>query len=199
MCRFMKNGYSAKQPQAALHAGGGGLVIEANDVTSQSFCTISNSNFTSNTASNGYFFYLSPTINPSGYFGLGRGGGISVVFRGRAANNTVQIERVQLEKNMAQFGGGMYLAFYGSTSNNNVTVVNSEMVTNTALSAINISTSGGGVFMELVGRKATYPFNNTVAISSCKFTSNMRLRKVVVLLLMHCTVQIIVLLLVTNC
>ena len=72
-CPFMKNGYSGKQ--AALHAGGGGLMVEANDVTSQSFCTISNSTFTNNTASSGYFFYLSPTINPSGYFGLGRGGG----------------------------------------------------------------------------------------------------------------------------
>ena len=166
-CRFMKNGYSGKQ--AALHAGGGGLVI---DVTSQSFCTITNSTFTNNTASSGYFFYLSPTINPNGYFGLGRGGGISVVFRGGAANNTVQIKRVQFENNMAQFGGGMFLAFYDSTSNNNVTIVNSDMVTNTALTAMNTSTSGGGVFIELVAIEATYPFNNTVVISSCKFTLN---------------------------
>ena len=170
-CQFMKNGCSGKQ--AALHAGGGGLVIEANDVTSQIlFCTITNSTFTNNTASSGQFFYLSSTKNPSGYFGLGRGGGISVVFRGGAANNTVRMERVHLENNMAQFGGGLFLAFHDRTNSNNVTIVNSKVAKNKAMTMTDRLTSGGGVSINLVAVKANYPFDNTVAISSCRFTVN---------------------------
>ena len=170
-CQFMPNGCSGKQ--AALHAGGGGLVIEANDVTSQIlFCTITNSTFTNNTASSGQFFYLSSTKNPSGYFGLGRGGGISVVFRGGAANNTVQMERVHLENNMAQFGGGLFLAFHDRTNSNNVTIVNSKVAKNKAMTMTDRLTSGGGVSINLVAIKANYPFDNTVAISSCRFTLN---------------------------
>ena len=170
-CQFMKNHFSGKQ--AALHAGGGGLVIEANDVTSQSsFYTITNSNFINNTASSGKFFYLSPTKNPSRYFGLGRGGGISVVFRGGAANNTVRMERVQLENNMAQFGGGLFLAFHDSTNSNNVTIVNSKVAENKAMTTTDGFTIGGGAFINFVAINANYPFDNTVAISSCRFTLN---------------------------
>ena len=171
-CQFMHNGLSDKQPQAALHAGGGGLVIEANDATSQSFCTIANSIFTGNTASSGQFSFLSPIVNPSGYFGLGRGGGISVVFRGGAANNTMIIESVQLENNTAQFGGGIFLVFHNATKGNNVSIANTRVARNKAMTMTDAFTSGGGVFITYVAIKANYPFNNTVTISSAQFTLN---------------------------
>ena len=149
-------------------------MIEANDVTSQIlFCTITNSTFTNNTASSGQFFYLSSTKNLSGYFGLGRGGGISVVFRGGAANNTVRMEIVQLENNMAQFGGGLFLAFHDSTNNNNVAIVNTKVAKNKAMTTATDNFTGGrGAFINFVAIKANYPFDNTVAISSCRFTVN---------------------------
>ena len=128
-CLFSHNGVSGEQE--AMY-GGGGLVIEVNEVTSQSSCIITNSTFTHNTASSGQYSYLSPTTNPSGYFGLGRGGGISVVFRGGAVNNTVQLDRVHLGSNVAQFGGGLYLAFYDNTSDNTVSIVESEVTGNEA-------------------------------------------------------------------
>ena len=170
-CQFLKNGLSYMQPQAALHAGGGGLVIEAIDAISQSFCTITNSIFTSNIASSGQFFYLSQTVNHrSEYFGLGRGGGISVVFRGKTTNNTVLFKSVCLESNIAQFGGGMFLAFYDNTHKNNIIIINSEFIANTALTPMDSSTtSGGGIFIELV---AAYLLNNTVSISLSRFTRN---------------------------
>ena len=127
-CHFMHSELSVEQT-----AGGGGLVIEANDITSQSSYVITNSNFTNNTASSGQFTFLSPAINPSsGYFGLGRGGGISVVFRGTATNNTIQFNNVRLEGNRAQFGAGLFLALYGNTSNNTVSIDGIEVMENRA-------------------------------------------------------------------
>ena len=48
MCNFTNNSLSAEL--AAMLAGGGGLVIEANAVTSQFHCSIANSAFVNNTA-----------------------------------------------------------------------------------------------------------------------------------------------------
>ena len=62
-----------------MYGGGGGLVIEASEATSQSFCTITNSIFTHNTASNAA---AGQWINSCG--STTRGGGISVVLRGEA-------------------------------------------------------------------------------------------------------------------
>ena len=77
--------------------GGGGLMMETNKVTSQSVCTIINSTFSHNIATSGRFL-LWPTFNPSGLGGA-RGGGISVVFKEGAANNTVQLSSVYFDSN----------------------------------------------------------------------------------------------------
>ena len=103
--------------------GRGGLVIEASEATSQSFCTITNSTFTHNTASSAA---AGRWINPCG--STTRGGGISVVLRGEATNNTVQlVNNVRLNNNKAQFGGGLYLGFHDNASGNTVTVDNVEV------------------------------------------------------------------------
>ena len=109
-----------------MYGGGGGLVIEASEATSQSFCTITNSTFTHNTASSAA---AGQWINPCG--STTRGGGISVVFRGEATNNTVQlVNNVRLNNNKAQFGGGLYLGFHDNASGNTVTVDNAEVTEN---------------------------------------------------------------------
>ena len=54
------------------------------------------------------------------------------MFRGGSANNTVLIDSVRIEDNMAQYGGGLYLAF-SETSGNNVTIVDTVVTENRAL------------------------------------------------------------------
>ena len=169
--------------QALIIPGGGGLVIEANNVTSQSFCTISNSVFANNSASSGQYWFMSPSTNPIEYFGLGRGGGISIVFRGGSANNTVLIDSVRIEDNMAQYGGGLYLAF-SETSGNNVTIVDTVMTQNRALvvKGTHINTNngdisetsynGGGVFIHFLNTKINCPFDVTVVIKMSNFIFN---------------------------
>ena len=129
MCNFINNSFSVEQPAI----GGGGLVIEANDVTAKYNCTVVNSNFVNNTAKSRCISILSQatSLDPSEYFG--RGGGISVVFRGGTANNTLQLIGVKLENNTAQFGGGLFLAFFDSTNGNNVTIEGIEVTKNIAM------------------------------------------------------------------
>ena len=140
--------------------GGGGLVIEVNEVISQSVCTITNAIFTQNTASSGKFSYT--TFHS--YFGLGRGGGISVVFRGDAAtNNIVQINKVILDNNTAQFGGGLFLGFYDSASSNDVIITNGQAIQNMALvekDTLLTATEGGGVFIGLIANGPGCVLNN---------------------------------------
>ena len=146
--------------------GGGGLVLEASEATSQSFCTISNSTFTHNTASS---VAAGQWINPCGSTTRG-GGGISVVLRGEATNNTVQlVNNVRLNNNKAQFGGGLYLGFYDNASGNTVTVDNAEVTENEALVETASYTSGGGIF---IGFNTKRFFVNTFAIYSSRIVSN---------------------------
>ena len=157
-------------------------MIEANNVTSQSFCIINNSIFTNNSASSGQYWFLSPSTNPSGYFGLGRGGGISIVFRGGSANNTVLIDSVRIEDNMAQYGGGLYLAF-SETSGNNVTIVDTVVTENRALvvkgmylidsrDSPETPNKGGGVFIHFVTTKTIHAHDITVVINTSNFICN---------------------------
>ena len=171
-CTFSSNELSCEQETMY---GGGGLIIECDQVSSRSVYTIMNSNFSHNTASSGHFSYW-PAINPGEYFGFGRGGGISVVFRGGAANNTVQLSSVYLDSNRAQFGGGLYLAFLGNTSSNTVSIDGAEVTGNEALletgSLLTPTSSGGGVFIGFEGDSSRLPFDNLITVSSSNFTSN---------------------------
>ena len=151
-----------------MYGGGGGLVIEASEATSQSFCTITNSTFTHNTASSAA---AGQWINPCG--STTRGGGISVVLRGEATNNTVQLlNSVRLNNNKAQFGGGLYLGFYDNASGNTVTVDNAEVTENEVLIEKASSASGGGIFIGFAATGTNGLFGNVVTINSSSIISN---------------------------
>ena len=151
-----------------MYGGGGGLVIEASEATSQSFCTITNSTFTHNTASSAA---AGQWINPCG--SATRGGGISVVLRGEATNNTVQlVNNVRLNNNRAQFGGGLYLGFYNNASGNTVTVDNVEVTENEVLIENASSASGGGIFIGFAATGTNGLFDNAVTINRSRIISN---------------------------
>ena len=161
-CSFTYNG---------LHAsGGGGLVIEASKATSQSFCTITNSTFTHNTATVLEEETTSASIQWIDLSNIAKGGGISVVLRGEAANNIVQINSVHLNSNKGQFGGGLFIAFYDNVSNNTVTVDYAKVTENEVL--LGSIPSGGGVFIGFAAFGMNSPLDNVVAIKSSKFSSN---------------------------
>ena len=142
------------------------MIVDASEATSQSFCTINNSTFTHNTASSAGLQWINPC-------GSARGGGISVVLRGEATNNTVQLlNSVRLNSNKAQFGGGLFIAFYGNASGNTVTVDNAEVTENEVLIETTSSASGGGIFIGFAATGTNRLFGNAVAINSSRIISN---------------------------
>ena len=165
-CQFLNNGFLSTM------YGGGGLVIDAYEATSELSCTIASSNFSHNTASSEQFVFLPRTTSHArGYFGLDRGGGISVVFRGGAVNNTVQLDNVSLDSNTAQFGGGLFLGFLDNASNNKVLMNNSWLRKNAALLDYDTPSDitkggGGGVSINLM---ASASDSNAVVISNTNF------------------------------
>ena len=170
MCNFINNSLSSVDPPAI---GGGGLVIEADDVTANYDCMVMNSTFLNNTAKSRRLSILSQASNPSQYFGLG--GGITIVFREGTVNNTVQLAGVRLENNIAQFGGGLYLAFFDSASSNNVTIDGIEVTNNTAMlevGALLPFASGGGILIDFATSQIDYPFDNRVEMLNSRFLSN---------------------------
>ena len=151
-----------------MYGGGGGLVIEASKATSQSFCAITSSTFTHNTASSAA---AGQWINPCS--STTRGGGISVVLRGEATYNTVQlVNSVRLNNNKAQFGGGLFLGFYDNASGNTVTVDNAEVTQNEVLIEKASSASGGGIFIGFAATGTNGLFGNVVTINSSSIISN---------------------------
>ena len=170
MCNFINNSLSSVDPPAI---GGGGLVIEADDVNANYDCMVMNSTFLNNTAKSRRFSILSQASNPSQYFGLG--GGITIAFREGTVNNTVQLAGVRLENNIAQFGGGLYLAFFDSASGNYVTIDGIEVTNNTAMLEVGVLlpfASGGGISIDFASSEVDFPFNNTVEMLNSRFLSN---------------------------
>ena len=166
MCNFINNSLSSVDPPAI---GGGGLVIEADDVTTIFNCSITNSNFTNNT----YTAKNCQSVSPSEYLGLG--GGISLLFKGGSATNIITFSELWLVNNMAPFGGGLFLVFYDSSSSNTVAVDNLMMIDNTALLEVGVLlpfASGGGIFLDFAASQVDYPYNNKIEISNVKFLSN---------------------------
>ena len=150
-CLFSMSGYQ-----------GGGLVIEVNETTSRSSCIITNSTFTHNTADISYYKQM-------------RRGGISVVFNGNAAYNTVQLDQVRVANNKGS--GGILLVFDDDTNGNTVIVNGAEVIGNTAYSYN--SGVGGGVCIEIASSdsdSSNCPYNcpsgNTVSITNSRFISN---------------------------
>ena len=99
-------------------------MIEVNKVTSQSSCIITNSTFTHNTQ--------------SANFNQARGG-ISVVFSGNVASNTVQLDEVHIKNND---GSGIILVFNDTANGNNVIINDAEVIGNSG-------SIGGGVFVNI--------------------------------------------------
>ena len=135
---------------------------------SNSFFVIQDSLFINNHASishieaNSSLFYIP---NHETFNAFGRGGAISLIFKGTDTKNQVSIFRSQCFGNSALLGGCMYIDCQDGSNSNNITVQDFLMVNNTAMEA------GGGVeqryttFHNLVR-------NNAIRFNNCTFKNN---------------------------
>ena len=171
-CSFEENQAQAVGTWAGL--GGGGVTVEfsycipGNASCAEGTSDVTNTNsiynfyrcrFESNVASDEGASFI--PIYPHGreHNAFGRGGGLSVHFKGNAFNNTIVIDNCNIEGNSARLGGGVYLKFEDKSQDNVVEIVNSTIKWNSCNcvdleyateTTPKLSAAGGGVRIELV-------------------------------------------------
>ena len=101
------------------------------------------------------------------FHGLGRGGGLCIIFKGNAQNNDVTIDDCHFEGNGAIWGAGLFTSFQDSPQDNKIAVRNTCFVRNYCY--IN---GGGGVDMGLLFYDNKTAQNNTMKFDNCNFTEN---------------------------
>ena len=139
-CCFENN--RIKTPQ---FPGGGGLYIEFTNCTPgiigncrhayniSSTYLIKNCSFTNNNATllSGD---LTSIISATGhYFGMGRGGGVTMYINGNSRNHSIQFQKCRFRNNSAVHGGGLYLQFGDEPSNNIVSIENAHLKITSAM------------------------------------------------------------------
>ena len=182
---FNKNSY---------RPGGGGLQIElsycipgnyscVNSTSSQIeqiystniAYTIENCNFTNNTAFRGYGGLRKVTNVGRNSFSLGHGGGLMIVLKGNASNNSLIIKGCHFTDNTAHMGAGFHIAFHDNASNNIVIIRDSLLKGNMVLEknhAFDVDGGGGGGKVILDNGKYGKSSNNSVSIVRSNFTNN---------------------------
>ena len=119
----------------------------------------------------GTLFYLPYKLN---YYSFGRGGGLSVVFKGNASTNTVVIDNCKFFGNRASWGGGLLIEFEDFSKNNIIIINNTNFSENwVIMEAKNgYGTVGGGVRVGFVIFDQQSVEHNSIVFENCLFTGN---------------------------
>ena len=125
--------------------------------------SIRNCKFTDNKALSGFDTPKHISRNESNYQ-FGKGGGLSVSFKGSSSTNKIQILNCSFSTNIAKRGGGLYIDFQDQVTDNSVEI---SGITVEDCSA----TLGGAISMSYFNFNRKFA-GNTISISSSNFTSN---------------------------
>ena len=190
---YFSNNTALKTPHMP---GGGGLYIEfsyctptLNDVIANNNCSESNvpghfsqnaeylvidSVFSRNNASvvdtNQHTFILPQKGN---HIAFGRGGGVSVYFKGNSSNNTMLLSNCTILNNTALWGAGLFIEYQDSTHYNQITIKDSSISFNQVLDSTSESgTRGGGARVGYIFFDKTHSHRNLMSFVNVTFTGN---------------------------
>ena len=99
------------------------------------------------------------------FVAFGRGGGLSVFFKGAATGNTIDIDNCVFFYNSALFGGGMMVEWEDNSALNNVTISHCQFFNNVAI------LSGGGSRISFIAYEPVI-VNNSIFVLNCTFKDN---------------------------
>ena len=115
--------------------------------------------------------YILP--HKSNHSALGRGGGLSLFFKGNASKNVVTIQNCELTNNTAKWGAGLFVEMQDWSRNNSVSVTDSALSGNECFIKENIrGTGGGGARVGYVFFNDTKVKYNTISFENCTFSNN---------------------------
>lgn len=182
-----------REPENSAFPGGGGLYIEfpycipgdlncqnqESDIPaeyqSDSHYEIDSSIFCNNTANiidqTNYTFILPQKNN---HLAFGRGGGLSVFFKGHAMNNTITINRSRFDSNQALWGAGVFVEYQDYSQGNSFEVYSSEIEANICYhkESPTSGTGGGGSRVGFIFFDDTHARNNHLIFTDCLFRNN---------------------------
>ena len=176
--------------------GGGGLYVEFsyctpgfNDIHAKNNCTVSNvPDYFSQNAE--YFISNSTFLRNNGsivnsdehtfilpqnetHLAFGRGGGISVFFKGNAFSNTVTITNCTISNNTALWGAGLFVEYQDMTHNNQILIKDSVVNYNQVMDAASESgTGGGGSRVGYIFFDKTHSHDNLIHFRNVSFYKN---------------------------
>lgn len=189
-CHFFNNRVAAQD--STIYPAGGGLYIEFSSCIPHNnhTCTplevseyasseylISHTGFdhnfanVSNSVMNNDFWLLPVGYNHSS---IGRGGGLSIVFKGYSQNIAVSVDNASFNDNIALWGGGMFVEFHDNSADNSLNVSGVTFSQNKVLSNIFFSngTGGGGVRLGYIFYDPSHVSNNSILFNRCTFARN---------------------------
>ena len=163
--------------------GGGGVYIEFShckpNTTNFTACspsvqananyTIINSTFTDNNGSTIEEETTKYTFSTeSGHQQFGRGGAMSVYFKGLSENNTINIINCHIAHNQAVWGAGLFVDVLDNAKNNRVIVKRVTFLHN--FCSVDATTGGGAIRIHFFAQ--LHLPNNTITVSDSMFDSN---------------------------
>lgn len=86
--------------------------------------------YSSDKSTHPYNVPIVPYPHGTEHMAFGKGGGLSVIFKGRSSRNSIIIDTCTFHDNSAQWGGGLYTSFADQSTDNTVTVVQSHFYMN---------------------------------------------------------------------
>ena len=185
--------FSSNTENNLAYPGGGGLYIEfpycvpsdlgcsnrpsyiPTEYQSGSHYEIYSCLFHNNTADitdqNNYTFILPQKSN---HLAFGRGGGLSVYFKGHSTNNTIIVNQSTFVSNEALWGGGVFVEYQDYSQYNNFEIYSSNIENNTCYNedSPTSGTGGGGARSAFIFFENTHVRYNHLAFENCLFLGN---------------------------
>lgn len=108
------------------------------------------------------------------HLAFGRGGGLSVFFKGTATRNVITIDNCTFKNNSALWGGGIFAEFQDNVSNNTFQVIGCSLAHNTLYynDLLHEGTGGGGARVGFIYFNDFAALNNTISFDSCRIRNN---------------------------
>ena len=111
-------------------------------------------------------------ILPSKQFhtAFGRGGGLSIFFKGNASYNTITVDSCTFKNNRALWGAGLFVEYQDSTFNNSFSIRDSNLSNNNL--HFNEGTGGGGARVGYISFDRAHSHSNEIVFENCMFHDN---------------------------
>ena len=133
------------------------------------------SEFSHNEASDGLEkFNTFIRANGTDNVAFGRGGGISLLFKGNVTKSNVTVNKCKILSNKATWGAGLFIEFQDNSNQNRVFIKDSVMNNNSCELNFdqNYGTGGGGARVGFISFTKNSVQYNTITFKRCNFTNN---------------------------